>query len=79
MDGKSAEIVAEESREILPALVEAIPDDATVIATVIALETLAKIFYKTHPELQSYGTKISAIAESLSTTFSQELKEKLKR
>ncbi|MHA1685217.1 MAG: hypothetical protein ACTSYD_02290 [Candidatus Heimdallarchaeaceae archaeon] len=75
MDEKSVEIIAEESRKILPALVEAIPDDATAIATVIALETLSKVFYKTYPELQDYKGRVTAIAESLSKT----LKEKIKR
>ena len=76
MDKKSAEIVAEESREVLSALVEAIPNDATVIATVIALETLAKVFYKTYPELQDYEGKVTAIANNLATTLFKELKEK---
>lgn len=79
MNEKSVEMVAEESSLILPALVEAIPNDATVIATVIALETLAKVFYKTYPELQDYKGKVTVIAESLSKTLSQELKEKIKR
>ncbi|MHA1835293.1 MAG: hypothetical protein ACTSV7_15060 [Candidatus Baldrarchaeia archaeon] len=70
MDEKSAELVAKESRKVIVNIIDALPDDASVLSIAIALETLSKTLYKTYPILQKYELKVKAIAENLSSVVS---------